>query len=382
MSDLVMLLAMPSGREDNPAPSDSQKRSAVKDVLSPSRRLVDYAPQIRQLLHGVIARGIAVRPLLRGAGLSLADVPADADDGQVLDAIARRGARSGPFIRLLGLAKRALDDEFFGRTEHRCRPGTGAMAVEAALRHETLEAALRWMARFYDVVTDDLRLVLEDVDGTHLRVQVRWRRPELDADRFLADFWLLWLHRMLIWLAGQRFPVQAIERRGHLPGDASRLAWFVGGTWRDAQPHDALVLDLRHVALPVARTLAEWRTMQARGELGELTWPEPDRGWSLRVRAHLLAELAHHRRCPSLPQSARELGASEATLRRRLAAEQTTFQGLLDDLRLDMARQWLRDDRMSVAEVGARLGFAEARSFTRAFTQWTGRSPRAWLRET
>ena len=72
---------------------------------------------------------------------------------------------------------------------------------------------------------------------------------------------------------------------------------------------------------------------------------------------------------------ARRLGMHERTLGRRLQAGGTTFQRLLDETRLDMAQQLLRDTRVPVARVAAALGYGDPTVFTRAFARWTGRTP-------
>lgn len=77
----------------------------------------------------------------------------------------------------------------------------------------------------------------------------------------------------------------------------------------------------------------------------------------------------------SRDEVARRLGMHERTLGRRLQASGTTFQQLLDETRLDMAQQLLRDTRVPVARVATALGYGDPTVFTRAFARWTGRTP-------
>ena len=69
------------------------------------------------------------------------------------------------------------------------------------------------------------------------------------------------------------------------------------------------------------------------------------------------------------------LGVSRQTLYRRLRAEETTFEDLLDGLRHRLALQYLRDEQLSVKAAAYRLGFSEPAAFSRAFKRWTGASP-------
>lgn len=75
---------------------------------------------------------------------------------------------------------------------------------------------------------------------------------------------------------------------------------------------------------------------------------------------------------------AQRLAISARTLQRRLSDRGYTFAALSDEVRHELARDYLRNERHSVQEVAWRLGFAELASFTKAFKRWTGLSPSAW----
>jgi AraC-like DNA-binding protein len=72
---------------------------------------------------------------------------------------------------------------------------------------------------------------------------------------------------------------------------------------------------------------------------------------------------------------ARELGMSRQTLYRRLKAEGTTFEEVLDAKRRQLAVRYLALDRSSVKAAAYKLGFSDPAAFSRAFKRWTGSSP-------
>lgn len=74
------------------------------------------------------------------------------------------------------------------------------------------------------------------------------------------------------------------------------------------------------------------------------------------------------------------LGRSGRTLQRRLAEENCTFAGLVDEVRLEAAKIMMLNQRLSLTDVAYLLGFDEQSSFSRAFKRWTGQNPRDYRR--
>jgi AraC-like DNA-binding protein len=72
---------------------------------------------------------------------------------------------------------------------------------------------------------------------------------------------------------------------------------------------------------------------------------------------------------------ARRLGMSQRSLARHLAREDSSFSGLLSELRLQLARRYLVDEQLSVSHVAWLLGYQDVAAFSNAFKRWTGRAP-------
>jgi AraC-like DNA-binding protein len=79
---------------------------------------------------------------------------------------------------------------------------------------------------------------------------------------------------------------------------------------------------------------------------------------------------------PSLSQVAGALRMSARTLERRLAAEGTSLQREIDEMRRTMAIAVLRDRSMGIEDVAFLLGYSEPSTFFRSFKRWTGTTPR------
>jgi AraC-like DNA-binding protein len=73
---------------------------------------------------------------------------------------------------------------------------------------------------------------------------------------------------------------------------------------------------------------------------------------------------------------ARRLGMSSRTLQRRIAASDTSYSIIRDEIRFELANSMLAQSNLSIGEIAYRLGYSEIAAFTHAFTKQCGRSPR------
>jgi AraC-like DNA-binding protein len=76
-----------------------------------------------------------------------------------------------------------------------------------------------------------------------------------------------------------------------------------------------------------------------------------------------------------ISQVAERLYVSERTLRRRLTAESTSFRATFDEIRDLLAREYLADTQLAVAEIAHLLDYNETQNFRRAFVRWNGVTP-------
>lgn len=81
---------------------------------------------------------------------------------------------------------------------------------------------------------------------------------------------------------------------------------------------------------------------------------------------------------PSDEIIAKAMFMSARTLRRKLAAEVTSYSQLLDAVRSEFAKQYLADAARPLNEIAFLLGFSELSAFSRVFKRWTGQRPSAF----
>jgi AraC-like DNA-binding protein len=268
---------------------------------------------------------------------------------------------------------RELDDEFFGLDSRRMKVGSFALLCRALLSHRTVGGALREAQRGFALFLDDLRIELHS-DGGHARLELHNHIAVPAAHRFAGEAMLVMLHGLLCWLAGRRIAIRAVRLAWPRPPHAAEYRrMFCPNLRFDAAlttlEFDAALLHARHAA--TAATLREFLRGAPQSVFLKRVGGS---NWAQRLRTRL-------RRggdWPPVDAVAAEWGVSVATLRRRLAAEGTGWQQVVDELRHDLAVRLLADGRRSIEHVAVSLGYVDARSLHRAFRKWTGAAPGAY----
>ncbi len=92
----------------------------------------------------------------------------------------------------------------------------------------------------------------------------------------------------------------------------------------------------------------------------------------LQVRRELLRSPGN---MPDMEKVASSMAMSSRTLRRKLGSLSTSFRKLQDDVRKNLALDYLENTEMNMDQIAARLGYTETTNFRRAFKHWTGSIP-------
>ncbi len=78
---------------------------------------------------------------------------------------------------------------------------------------------------------------------------------------------------------------------------------------------------------------------------------------------------------PNIDFAAERLCLGVRTLRRRLAAEDTSYKVIVQNVRCQLAEEYLRESPLSIIEIADMLGYGDVANFRRAFIGWTALSP-------
>ena len=111
-------------------------------------------------------------------------------------------------------------------------------------------------------------------------------------------------------------------------------------------------------------------------ERADMLMKELEASKTARGRVESLLMPVLHKGDASIDTVAGKMALSRQTLFRKLKAEGTTFEKVLEELRHKLALQYLRGGKVSVNECAYLVGFSDPAAFSRAFKRWEGRSPR------
>ena len=96
-----------------------------------------------------------------------------------------------------------------------------------------------------------------------------------------------------------------------------------------------------------------------------------------RIRAEIIELLPAG--APSQDTLAQRIHMSTRSLQRKLSATGTSFSELLENVRQELAVQYLCNSTKGVSDIAYLLGYTEPTNFARSFKRWTGHSPTEYL---
>lgn len=181
--------------------------------------------------------------------------------------------------------------------------------------------------------------------------------------------------RHLDMILGASFPLLQIHLSRSAPADLTPYRRHFGLTPAFAQVRDAVFFEASLLERKRQTTLDPDMNLFLRKQLEAM---EQALGSSFAEQvAELIETLLISGAC-SVEKVAEVLGFSRLTLYRRLQAQGTTFEALLDQRRRALAESMLQRPAIAIAEIADALGYSAPSNFTRAFQRWTGLAPRAW----
>jgi AraC-like DNA-binding protein len=234
-----------------------------------------------------------------------------------------------------------------------------------------LQGALESILRFRPLLHDALDLRLELVgDRALVRMDFQGLPISHSAHEFVLATLLLAARRMTGLPLLAPLEVQFAHAR---PQDTTLHQTMFRCPVLFAQPQTALVYSRAVLATPLVDADAGLARVLERHASARLQRLCSLAALDQRVRAMVFRDVGTGRL--TADSLARQLGMSQRSLHRRLAAHGCSYRSILDSVRRDIALRALRDPDLAISELRERIGFSTGPAFHRAFRRWTGSTP-------
>lgn len=282
-------------------------------------------------------------------------------------------------LRFLNMAATACKEPQFG-IELACRQGLEVLGpVWVLARHaETMAGSLESICQSLDLHSNALSLSIRNqAEGALVNYHIQADNPadSNNSDLQAVEQSLALLCNEIRVVAGPAWQPRYVQFRHDAPANLAKHHTVFGRALHFNQDRNALFLNRDTLDLRINASADGHRIIQQHLRLLQHMGGE---SFATRV-TQIVSNLLTSEGC-SAQAVAQALGLNLRTLQHRLARADTSYQVILDDARANLGQSYLRNSRLSVAEIAELLKFSEGSAFSRFFRQHTGMTPREYQR--
>ena len=248
----------------------------------------------------------------------------------------------------------------------------------AVLSCANLRSALDLGMKYHTLV--DPAFTFEVIDtGEYSAVRLTSHIPFDHIYRMICDVFVATFSTLARFLTGQ-YEAQPVEV--HLnhpePPYSARYKEFFDCPILFDQPRTEFIISHEVLSLPLVMA-DQATTAMAENQCEEiLTRMGPKEGIIAKVRRILLSNPGHF---PPVDVVASHLATSTRTLSRSLQDVGTSYQRILDEVRKEMAIEYLRNSNLPIEEIAALVGYSDPSNFRKACRRWTQNAPSYYREE-
>jgi AraC-like DNA-binding protein len=251
------------------------------------------------------------------------------------------------------------------------RPSSFHVVGYALMSSRNLHEGISSLVRYQRIIGESADLSFHPTsDGYELTLAIHGDR--LPSARESAEGSLAYILAFCRWLACRPLTPRLVSFTGGAPANLKPYCEVFQAPLKFNAEHYALLFDRTDLDAPLHSA------NEALAQLHERFAGEYLARFSDGQITHQVRQLL----CRLLPQGepkrevvAQTMFMSERTLQRRLQAEGSGFQQLLDGTRRELASQYLIQPELTLQEISYLLGFAAPNNFFRAFRRWFNTTP-------
>ncbi|QMW16275.1 AraC family transcriptional regulator [Pseudoalteromonas sp. MT33b] len=275
-------------------------------------------------------------------------------------------------IELLEITAKELDLPYFGLELGRWQSLNILGSVGYLMGNcDSLEMALKNLTKYYHVHQNSADLLLE-IGQDYVKLSFLVRSKLKVSVYHGADLALSVGVNLLKQLTDDQIKLHRLELPHSANTNTSVYRQALGQVPVFNCPHTALIFDRKYLKLPIKNSDKQLFSILSQ-QLGHLNDSKRE-NISDHVEVLIKQYLLHEQFGVNL--IAEKLSMSSRSLQRHLTQQGTTFRELVDDIRCNLAHQYLTESSLSLSNISDILSFSNYSEFTRAFKRWYGVSPK------
>lgn len=250
------------------------------------------------------------------------------------------------------------------------------LIVQITQSSRTIEEALHYMVAFNNLGCQSMPFQLEKMDKEwqlSIHPNSIWLSQSPIAVRHTMDGMLMFTLRQFQSLTHQRYQPLRVCLSYPQPIQIRDYEQLFRCSVRFNQPLSALYIDERQMQMPIATSDYQLLQLLVKYAEQKLQTLQQKASFANTV-SQTIIQLATPQ-FPVIEQVAQNLNTSVRSLQRKLKIEDYTFKSLSDQLKQQLALDYLSNQSLSIKEIAYLLDYADASSFIRSFRRWKGISP-------
>jgi AraC-like DNA-binding protein len=274
----------------------------------------------------------------------------------------------------IGARMSGIDDFGLRVGEARGVPDLGP-AILVVREAATARDALRTLASLLYLHSNAISLHLEDSSAPILQIELL--AADLGPCRQAIDSGLAGMTHLIRWVLGEDWTPVSVSFVHSRPASKARYERFFRCAVDFLQDVNGIILRQRDLDKKLPGSAPALR-QQVERYISSINLARSDT-YLYNVTEVVAAVL--HRGEVSAETIARYLGTDRRTLNRRLARAGINYSGVVENVRRNLAGQYLLGNDRPLSDIAGLIGFNDLSSFTRWFTRSFGSAPSKWRKK-
>lgn len=277
--------------------------------------------------------------------------------------------------KILNKAVLATGNESFGLSAGEIFNGLSNILGFVLINCRNIDEAIEKYCSYQKIYDETCHLEFNVYDDLAL-LKIKFINEVFDLDRQMADFRIAGILKYFKVLSGKNIKLKEAHFRHAAPGDLSEYNRIFGCPLKFNSDINGIVFN---------KLLVEYPTLQPNNNL-LLIFEQLSRkiieknskhdSYTYNVKRIIIKSLDGN--APTIEEVSKTLQIGMRSLQSKLKAEKTTFSKILDQVRRDIAFEYLKDINITISEISYLLGFSEPSVFHRCFKRWSSHTPKSY----